>query len=197
MLEVVENYLSVEGLHHLAEDCIRSVRGFVCSCIAEVRLELVAAVPLLERFLGILGKMHLAFSGGDLAPRWCVVQHEAHVLRRFGKGSIYRRGERVDKLRPPRIVEPEEAPTKLAEVPLCLTGRHLAWSAEVVELRVVYRQVLLTFDLQGVRVGAEVDSVSATTGRLAADGAVARLVRVRCRGLDPEAHSPAMARTFK
>jgi hypothetical protein len=47
-LKVVENYLFVEALHHLAGNCIRSVQGFACSCIAEVRLELVAVVPLLE-----------------------------------------------------------------------------------------------------------------------------------------------------
>src|SRR5215218_1176839 len=38
MLEVVEQDLSVEALHHLAEDCIRSVQSFVSSCIAPPRL---------------------------------------------------------------------------------------------------------------------------------------------------------------
>jgi hypothetical protein len=38
MLEVVEEDLSVEALHHLAGNCIRSVRDFVCSCIASPRL---------------------------------------------------------------------------------------------------------------------------------------------------------------
>src|SRR5215218_10900462 len=34
MLEVVEQDLSVEALHHLAGDCIRGVQGFVRSCTA-------------------------------------------------------------------------------------------------------------------------------------------------------------------
>jgi hypothetical protein len=55
---------------------------------SEVGLQSVAAVPLLKRFLGILGKMDLPLSGWDVAPRWCVVQHEADMLWRFGERSI-------------------------------------------------------------------------------------------------------------
>src|SRR5215208_168294 len=44
-LKVVENYLSVEALHHLAGNCIRSVRSFACCYIAEVRARGVGATP--------------------------------------------------------------------------------------------------------------------------------------------------------
>src|SRR5919107_3600404 len=119
------------------------------------------------------------------------------MLWRFGERSIYRRGERMHEIRVARRVEPQETPAELAERPLRLAGRHLTRSVTVIELRVVDGEVLLTFDLQRARVGAEVDSVSATTGRLAADGAVARLIRVRCRGFDSESHSPSVTRTVE
>jgi hypothetical protein len=126
-------------------------------------------VPLLEGFLRILGKMLLIFSSRDLAPRWRVVQHKADMLWRLGEGSIYRRGEWVDEVRPARVVEPQEAPAELAEVSLRLAGRCFVWSATVVELRVVNRKVLITLELQGVRVRAEVDCISSSSRRLAAD----------------------------
>ena len=90
---------------------------------SEVGLQSVAAVPLRKGLLRILGKEALAFSCGDLAPRWCVVQHQADMLWRFGEESVYRRGEGVDKVGPPRVVKPEEAPAEPAEVALRLAGR--------------------------------------------------------------------------
>ena len=88
------------------------------------------AIP--RAFLGILGKMPLAFSGRDLAPRRGVVQHEADMLRRFGKGDIYRRGEGMHEIRVARRVKPEEAPAEPAEVALRLAGRYLTRTSTVV-----------------------------------------------------------------
>src|SRR5215218_6899025 len=155
------------------------------------------AVPLLESFFGILGEVSLAFSGRDLAPRWRVVQHEADMLWRSGERSIYRRGEGVDEVRPPRVVEPDEAPAESAEVPLRFTDRYPVRPATALEPRIVDREVLLALYLQGVRVGPEVDRIPSSARRLAADGAVAGLIRVRRLGLDPEADRAAVTRTFE
>src|SRR5215211_4272718 len=142
-------------------------------------LESVAAVPPFEGLFGILGKMRLGISGGDLAPRRGVVQHETDVLWRCGEGSVYRRGEGVNEVRVSRREEPQEAPTELAEVPLRLAGRGLVRPSAVVEPRVVDGEVFLALDLQGARVGPEVDGVAAAPGGLAADRTVAGLIRIR------------------
>src|SRR5215210_8657763 len=119
------------------------------------------------------------------------------MLQRFGEGSVNSRCERVDEVRPLRGVEPEEASAEPAEIPFSLAFRRLTRSAMVVELRIVDREALPALDLQGVRVGPEVDREPAAPCGLAADGAVAGLVRVRRLRLDPEADRAAMARTSK
>src|SRR5215210_2749987 len=119
------------------------------------------------------------------------------MLQRFGEGSVNSRCERVDEVRPLRVVEPEEASAEPAEIPFSLAFRRLTRSAMVVELRIVDREALPALDLQGVRVGPEVDREPAASCGLAADGAVAGLVRVRRLRRDPEADRAAMARTSK
>ena len=54
-------------------------------------------------------------------------------------------------------------------------------------------EVFRALDFQGVRVGPEVDGVTAAPGGLAADGTVAGLIRVRRLRLDPEADRAAVA----
>ena len=138
----------------------------------------MAAVPLLQGFFRVLGEVPLVPIGGDLAPRGGVVQHEAHALRRSGKRGVYRRGEGVDEVGVARGVQPQEAAAQLAEVALHLARRNLVGLPAVAEPGVVDGEVLTALDLQGVRVGAEVDGVASAAGRLAADGAVAGLIRV-------------------
>src|SRR5215211_1074351 len=95
----------------------------------------------------------------------------------------------MDEVRPHRIEEPLEAAAMLAEVALRL--------AAILGPHPVDGEVLSALNLQGVRVGTEVDRIPSSARRLAADGAVAGLIRVRRLRLDPEAHSPAVARTFE
>ena len=94
-----------------------------------------------------------------------------------GEGSVYRRGEGVYEVRVSRGVEPQKAPAEPAEVPLRLARRDLIRPATVVELRVVDREVLLTLDLQGVRVGAEVDGVAAAPRAIASPRSCAAKTR--------------------
>src|SRR5215204_920733 len=155
------------------------------------------ATPLREGVFGELGEVLFAFSSGDLAPRWRVVQHVADVLGGLGKRRVHCRSKRVDEVGPPRVVDPQEAPAKAAEVPLHLADGYLIGLALIVEFRVVDGEVLSAFDFQGVRVGPEVDGVAASPGGLAADGAIAGLIRVRRLRLDPEMDCAAVARAFE
>lgn len=58
----------------------------------------VAAVPLLQGFVRVLGEVLFVLVGGDLAPRGGVVQHEADAFRRLRERGVYRRGEGVDEV---------------------------------------------------------------------------------------------------
>src|SRR5918998_4687969 len=95
----------------------------------------------------------------------------------------------MDEVRPHRVEEPKEAAAMLAEVALRLAAT-LGFSD-------VEGEVLFALGFQRVRVGAEVNRIPSASGRLAADGAVAGLIRVRCLRLDLEADRAAVARTFE
>src|SRR5215212_8835190 len=95
----------------------------------------------------------------------------------------------MDEVRPHRIEEPLEAAAMLAEVALRL--------AAILGPHPVDGEVLSALDLQRVRVGPEVNRIPSSARRLAADGAVAGLIRVRRLRLDPKADRAAVARTFE
>src|SRR5690606_26754950 len=88
---------------------------------------------------------------------------------------------------PARVEEPQRAAAQAAEVALA------AAEAAVGQPGAVDRQVLLSSDLEAAPVGAEIDRVAPTAGRLATDRAVAAHVRVRRRRAHGEAHRAAMA----
>src|SRR5215217_3508042 len=96
-----------------------------------------------------------------------------------------------------RVVDPEAASAEGAEVPLHLADGYLIGPALIIEPRVVDGEVLRAFYFQGVRVGPEVDGVAASPGGLAADGAVAGLIRVRGLRFDPEMDCAAVAGAFE
>ncbi len=149
----------------------------------------MAAVPLLQGLLRVRGEVPLTLASRDFAPRRGVVQHEPDALRRLRERGVHRRGEGVDQLGPHRVEEPQEAAAAPAEIPLR--------RAAVLAFRGVDREVLPALDLQRARVCAEVDRVPPAPGGLAADRAVARLVRIERVGLDAEPDRSTMARPFE
>jgi len=94
----------------------------------------------------------------------------------------------MNQLRPDRVEKPQEAAAEFAEVALRL--------ATILGSRGVDGELFLAFNLQRVRVGAEVDDVTTATRRLAADVAVARLIWIRRLRLHPEAYRSTVTRTF-
>src|SRR5215211_7761076 len=159
-------------------------------------VQAVAAVPLLQRLLGVATVVPLAFPLGYLAPRSRELQHDPHHLRRFRQRGVDGRGKGVHELRPARVVEPQGAAAQAAEVPACGALPRL------LILRVLYpgveaSYVLLAFDLHRGEVGTEVYGVAPAACGLAADGAVAGLVGVGRGRIDCEAHRAAVARAAK
>src|ERR687894_870786 len=95
----------------------------------------------------------------------------------------------MNQLRPDRVEEPQEAAAEFAEVALRL--------ATILGSRGVDGELFLTLNFQCVRVSAEVYDVTTATRRLAADGAVARLIWVRRLRLHPEVYRSTVTRTFQ
>jgi hypothetical protein len=113
-----------------------------------------------------------------------------------GRGVSIAEADGMDEVGPPLVVKPERAAAPGAEVPL---GRAAARArgARLAQLGVVDRDVLAAGHAQGLGVPAEVDGVAAPARSLAADGAVAALVRKRVRRAQPEPDRPAVAGAFE
>src|SRR5215212_10548866 len=141
-------------------------------------VQAVAAVPLLQRLFGVTAEVPFILSLlGYVAPGRGKLQHDAHHLRRFGQRGVDGRREGVDQLRPARVVEPQSAAAEAAKMPRGWAGtRLLVLGIPYPRLEGGY--VLLPFHAQGGRVAAKDYGIFPSPGRLAADRAVASLVRV-------------------
>src|SRR5690606_12623265 len=117
------------------------------------------------------------------------------MLRRHRQFGVDSRGERVDQLRPLRVVQPEPAAASTAEVPLAAAG--LDTAVGLFDPRVVHRNRFAPADLQATGVAAQIDGVAATALGLATDRAITALIRIRLGAVQTEAYRATMAGTFK
>mgnify|MGYP007107045684 CR=1 FL=1 len=112
-------------------------------------------------------------------------------LRRCWKLAIYRGSEGVQQFGPSWVPKPERAtadPTEIAA----------PWANfAITQIRLIGGNILLALDFQGLCFAPEIDGVSATTGCLAADRAIAMIERIRVFGLEREPHPATMTGTFE
>src|SRR5690606_21107957 len=105
-------------------------------------------------------------------------------LQIYGRVDVL--GMEMAKVRTGEVVQPELTATVPAEMALAAAGFAIGQAGAV------DGQVFPPFHLQAGVIGAQVDGVAATTGRLAADGAVAAHEGIGLVRLDAEAHRAAM-----
>src|SRR5262245_39755542 len=118
------------------------------------------------------------------------------LLRRLRQFGVDCRGEWMHQLRPGRIVEPQRRAAFPAEI--ALAGRDLAMRVLVIlDLGAIDAEIALAGNLQRRRIRAEIDGETAAALLLAADRAVAELVRYGRMAVDREADGAAAARTFE
>src|SRR5262249_34143102 len=130
--------------------------------------------------------------GADLwfDPARLVAQQQMHARRRLGQLRIDRRGKRVHQLRPLLIADPERCAAVLAVIPV---GRAFMAADRCVP----YPERAFAFHSKSVGYAHNIDRVSAPTRALAADRAIAALIRVRRVAVDAEGDRAAATGTFE
>src|SRR5882757_8600071 len=118
-----------------------------------------------------------------------------HLGRRHRQFGIYGRSKRMHQVRPLRVIEPERGAALLAEI--ALSRADLATSVFIHDPGAEDADRLAAPHLQTLIVGRKVDGKTAATSRLAADGAIAKLVGIRCVTLDRKMYGSAPAGSFK
>src|SRR5215472_16879163 len=113
-----------------------------------------------------------------------------HARRRLGQLRIDRRGKRVHQFRLLLIADPERRAAVLAVMPV---GR--AFMA--VDRRIPYPERASAFHSKSGGNPHDIDRVSTATRALAADRAIAALIRVRRVAVDAEADRAAATGTFE
>src|SRR5262245_13731082 len=102
----------------------------------------------------------------------------------------------MHEIRPFRIVKPQRRTAFAAE--MALAGTLIAALVfRVFHFRAIDLQRLFAGDLHRLEIAAEIDRIPAAALRLAADAAIAALIRVGMARAQAEAHGAAMARTFE
>jgi len=153
-------------------------------------------MPFLQRFLWKLPELLIAPSCRDLHPRRLVIQQHVSVFGRRGQGGVDGGSERMHQVGLGRIVQPQRAAAAAAKVALAGAGVD-AFFTFALEPRVIYADVLGALDLEAMEVAAQVDGITAAALGLAADGAIAALVRVGRVAIERKANCAAMAGSFK
>jgi hypothetical protein len=149
-------------------------------------------VPALDRLLGIEIEREVVLANRRLHPARLVAQHQMGANRRDGQRRVDDRRKGMHQIRPCRVEQPQGAAALGAEV--ALSRADLAIAAIVLAyLRAVDADGLAPFHLEAGVGAHQVDGEASSSGRLAADAAVAELVGVRRVGIDGEADGLAPA----
>ena len=128
-------------------------------------------MPVGEGFIGIFIEHLVIGTGIHGHPRFLRADHQVGPFRRGGQLRIDRGGERMNKLWPARIVDPERAAAAFAEMALCR-------AETLFKLYLIDGDILLPLDRQAARVAAEIDGEPAAALRLPADRAITVVERV-------------------
>ncbi|CAI8848691.1 hypothetical protein EMIT051CA3_21010 [Pseudomonas chlororaphis] len=158
-------------------------------------LQVQALMPLSDGFLGVVGELQVVGMPVDFHPGRPGVEHQVGVFRRYRQRRVDGRGEGMDQLRPLRAEQPQPGAAAAAEMPFGAAAPGAF--ARFPEQRVVDRDVLAAADFQAGGIAAEVDRIPAAALGLAADRAVAALIRVGVGAVQAEVDSAAMAGTFE
>src|SRR5215831_10855737 len=113
-----------------------------------------------------------------------------HARRRLGQLCIDRRGKGVHQLRPLLITDPERRAAVLAVMPVGRAFMAVDWC-------IPYPERAFAFHFKAVGSAHDIDRVPTATRTLAADRAIAALIRVRCVAVDAEADRTAATGTFE
>src|SRR5690349_20550293 len=132
----------------------------------------------------------------DLHPRRFRAEHQVRVLRWHRQWRVDGRGEWMNQFRPLRAEQPQARAADRTEMPLGAAAVG-AFVAFFLEPRMVNRDVLAPAHLEAGGIATEVDRIAATALGLAADRAVATLVRVGVGAGQAERHRAAMAGTLE
>ena len=140
-------------------------------------LEPEPLMPGCKRLLGINIEALIARTGLNLDPRRLRAEHQMRMLERHRQRAVDGRGERMHELGPARIPNPQAAAAVPAEAALCRALLHMA--VRVFEHGLIYADVLAPLDFERGVFAAQIDRITATTGRFTADGAIAPRKRIR------------------
>src|ERR1700751_3078629 len=113
-----------------------------------------------------------------------------HARRRLRQLSIDRRGKRVNQLGPLLIADPERRAAVLAVMPV---GRTLT----AVDRSIPYPERVFALHFESIGYAHDIDRVSGAAGTLAADRAIAPLIRVRRVAVDAEGDRAAATGAFE
>jgi hypothetical protein len=137
----------------------------------------VSFVPVFDRQCGMAVEAFVIGADVRFDPARFVAQQQVHARRRVRQLRVDRRGERVNQLRPLLIAYPERRAAVLAVMPI---GRALT----AVDRCIPYPKRGFAYHFKSIGYTHDIDRVPATARALAADRAIAALIRVRRMAVD-------------